>query len=480
MKPTDTRLRLFAAVSGGALLLYLRTLAPSITWNHHGADSGDLAAAVATGGVPHPPGYPTYLLLGSLFNHLPLGDTAARLNLLSAVCAALAAGVMAVLMQRTLPGKERTLPAAAAALMLAFSGPVWNQAVITEVTTLHLLLAALLLYLACRLTPTNQSRLLPLLGGLLGVGLGNHLTLGLLAPGLVWLLKARTAPAAARRVILAFLVGLGVYGLIPIRAAAMAPVNWGLAVTPTNFWWLVSAAAYRPLLFGLPLALLPTRLLAGLYLLADAFMWWGLPVGLFGLTHLRRIHPRLAAATLTTFLLFWIYAAAYNSIDSHVLLLPALAVFAVWLGWGLAYLGDMLPAVISRRVGYVWLGLAMVSPVLNFSTCDLSGDTQALAYAQRTLAAAPAEAVILTSGDAETFALWYGRYGLGLRPDTAIVNTNLLPYGWYRALLAQHHPHLRLTDRAGRPVITAGDLLARNSPFAPVLRADPPSIYDTK
>ncbi|MER3458900.1 MAG: hypothetical protein C4309_10005, partial [Chloroflexota bacterium] len=53
-----------------ALGIYARTLAPTISWAHASGDGGDLIAAVYTGGVPHPTGYPTYLLLGSLFTAL--------------------------------------------------------------------------------------------------------------------------------------------------------------------------------------------------------------------------------------------------------------------------------------------------------------------------------------------------------------------------------------------------------------------------
>jgi hypothetical protein len=70
------------------LLVYLLTLARTLTWAHDGADGGDLIVAVLTGGVPHPPGYPTYLLLGSLFARLQVGAPAFRLNLMSAVGAA--------------------------------------------------------------------------------------------------------------------------------------------------------------------------------------------------------------------------------------------------------------------------------------------------------------------------------------------------------------------------------------------------------
>src|SRR5438046_1698489 len=56
---------------GGALALYLPTLAPDLTWRAGGADGGDLITAAAQLGIPHPTGYPTYTLLAALFLRLP-------------------------------------------------------------------------------------------------------------------------------------------------------------------------------------------------------------------------------------------------------------------------------------------------------------------------------------------------------------------------------------------------------------------------
>ena len=54
-------------------------------------DSGELVAAVHTLGIPHPSGYPLYVLLGKLFSMaLPIGSIAFRMSLFSAVCAAAA------------------------------------------------------------------------------------------------------------------------------------------------------------------------------------------------------------------------------------------------------------------------------------------------------------------------------------------------------------------------------------------------------
>ena len=72
------------------LLLYVVTLAPTLTQKHLGIDSGDLLTAAFNFGVPHPTGYPTYVLLLKLFSYLiPFGNFALKGNLFSALLGAI-------------------------------------------------------------------------------------------------------------------------------------------------------------------------------------------------------------------------------------------------------------------------------------------------------------------------------------------------------------------------------------------------------
>lgn len=80
----DSRLKHIFAVSAGliCLVIYTLTLFPSITF----LDSGELAAVSFTFGVPHPTGYPLFLIIGWIVSHIPIGSSVIyRLNLLSAV-----------------------------------------------------------------------------------------------------------------------------------------------------------------------------------------------------------------------------------------------------------------------------------------------------------------------------------------------------------------------------------------------------------
>ena len=69
--------------------------ARDLTWAFYSGDGGELITAVMTGGIPHPPGYPTYLLLGRLAALLPVTPIAYRFALLSAFCGAITAAMTA-------------------------------------------------------------------------------------------------------------------------------------------------------------------------------------------------------------------------------------------------------------------------------------------------------------------------------------------------------------------------------------------------
>ncbi len=164
---------LFLPVALVLLAVYGFTMPPSLTWAHWGADGGDLATAVARGRLPHPPGFPTYLLLGAAVVRLPWGDPAWRLNLLSALAAAGAAGLTAVALS---PVVSSHAVAVAAGLSLGLAPLFWSQALITEVYAPAALLSAAVLLLALHPAPAWPR------GLLWGLGVGVHPTLLFLAP----------------------------------------------------------------------------------------------------------------------------------------------------------------------------------------------------------------------------------------------------------------------------------------------------------
>ena len=66
----------------------MRTLAPDVLYS----DSGEFQTLAYTLGMTHSTGYPVYLPLARLLGFLPLGTLAWRVNLLSALSAAVTLG----------------------------------------------------------------------------------------------------------------------------------------------------------------------------------------------------------------------------------------------------------------------------------------------------------------------------------------------------------------------------------------------------
>lgn len=432
---------------------YLRTLAPGITWANDGSDSGDLVTAAATLGVPHPSGYPTYVLLARLFQLIPLGDLAYRTTLLSAAAAVLAAlGVYAItraLLAGDLPGWLAAATAAGAALALGLTPVLWGQAVVAEVYALNALFAALALWLLLRelrhAPPAAPWALA------IGLALGNHLTIALLAG--LWLLAALyAAPRGARMRRMCGLAlwgaaGLLVYAYLPLRAAAHPPINWGDPRDLASAWWVVSGQLYRPLAFGLPRDELAGRLASSAGLLLRQFGWAGLALGLVGLLYGAPRERMFVWAGAVAALGYTAFAVGYNTADSYHYLIPVFMIVAIWAGLGVGLALSLLrrlhrlaapAAAIGLAALLAWRALTILPQV------DASGDRRAIVFAERALAAAPPGALVVADGDLDAFPLWYYHYALGRRPDLAVLVDPLLDFAWYRRNLAAVYPALRV------------------------------------
>ena len=287
------------AVGAASLALYLVTLAPTLTWGFEfrAVDGGEFLATAKVLGIPHPPGYPTYVLLLKAFTTLvPFGDFAYRGNLLSALLASASVFVLYWVTIRFCRAVEpnaangyAVIAAALGALTFAASPLVWSQAVVTEVYTLNALFLAALLLIAADLALQRQSqtssgvasitRRLALFGLLLGLGLGNHITLIVFAaPLLYWIGSAiGWRRLASPWTFAAFILGLGVYAYLPIRSAQGPPINWGHADTIPGLLWMVTARPYQEYVFGVPAGTLVSRALEWTNLVFSQFN----PLGLF-------------------------------------------------------------------------------------------------------------------------------------------------------------------------------------------------------
>ncbi len=280
-----------AAAFACALVLYLLTLAPTVTFE----DSGELISAAASLGVPHEPGYPLWTLIAHAFTWLPIGNVAWRCNLVSAVFTALAAALVAWATMLVVdecrggagtgrraagrasaaasgaepPAGSPWWPATdagalvpcgaglaaglAAGLLAAIAATTWSQAIITEVYGLDAALVGLLLVLTLvwsrAPTPRLRGRLFLAICLVLGLGLTAHDTFIVFLPvlalyGLV--LERRLRPSWRRLAAGAglYCLGLAPYLYLPLAARRSPLMDWGDPRSWTTFWRVVMRRQY--------------------------------------------------------------------------------------------------------------------------------------------------------------------------------------------------------------------------------------------
>lgn len=230
-----------------SLGLYLATMAPDLPPGH---DSAELVTAATVLGIPHPPGYPLYTLLGHLFTSAWGGNPAWAMNLFSVLSASVAVGLAGWAFSVASGSAPAGL---AAALAFAVARTPWRMAVGAEVFSLHLALVAGLLAVAAAWRDAGlpaRRRLVGLGGLLLGLGLAHHQTVVLVVPGLGawWLLARGSRPGGwTWGAALAFLAGLSPLAWLPWRASQDPPLNWGDPDSPGRFLWVVARQGYGSL-----------------------------------------------------------------------------------------------------------------------------------------------------------------------------------------------------------------------------------------
>jgi hypothetical protein len=432
--------------------LYLRTIAPGLTWAFDGADGGDLVTAVATGGVPHPSGYPAYLLIASLFIKIPLGSLAFRTNLLS-VFFTIATAFMIYTIVRELG--NTIFSASIASLVFGTFPLVWSQAIITEVYALNAFFISLILYFFIK---RFSNPLMDLAWGCLaGLGIGNHLTIAFTLP---LMFVGPPGPAEIEGVsikrsifryirviairLLGLCLGLCVYLVIPIRAATEAPINWGNAKDLNGLFWLVTGKMYWGRMNDFSFAYLLKGTQAWSHFMFEQLGIYGILL-VFIVLALLFSRSRFYLATGWLILIYSIFSILYYSPDSYIYLIPALLAISVWMGLSAEWVAERFSSRALRwkpLFEFILLGLILIHGFLEIPKMDLSADHAVDKYAKTILNSAPTKAILFSEGDEATFALWYYVYAYHQRPDMAIISNDLLSEPWYQAVLKYTYPDL--------------------------------------
>lgn len=437
---------------GTAAAVALVTLVAARVAMLPGIDFWDTAELQTVGplmGTAHPPGFPTYVLLGWVASVVlqPLGEPAFRMNLLAGLCVAAAAGITVDLVAAL---TRSTLAGILAGLGLAFTPIVWAIGTHADVHSLHILFVAAILRLLVAWQsrigaglPARPDRWLVAAAMVFGLSVGNHFLTLLVAPAIAAFVRlVDRETLASRRLVASCAIALVatvaiVYVELPLRAGPFrAPLVYGHPETWTGFWYVALGEQFLGSVVN-PFAdvartmgSLVDRVVGAFGILAPL-----VPVGYWVTWRLNRPYATLTGGAA---LITCLFAGSYINADiGRYYLGPALMAWT-WIGILAARLTGVARRVVADTTSdrramarapapiAVALTVVLIAPTLvslpdRFAAVDASHKRAAAGWVDHALAVMAPGAVIVSWWSYST-PLWYAQRVEGRRPDLSIID----------------------------------------------------------
>ncbi|MBI4458341.1 DUF2723 domain-containing protein [Candidatus Uhrbacteria bacterium] len=474
----------------------LATALPLLPTTFSFEDSAEFAAAAATLGVPHPSGYPLYVLAAHLFTLLPFGTVPWRVAFFSAVCAAAALSAFFVLARKLAEAVHGRLAwrqeALIAIVMLALAASElwWSQAIYAKVYALHVLLLALASIALFDWIERRAAGSLCAAAFFFGLASANHLFLTApLAPFFVAAVLAadRRAFRSVRLVstaLAALAVGLTPYAWLAWRLLAAAPAGsyaFGSAGTSAEVVAYILRTQYADVgiggwnKFGIAVDM-AKQAVFGL----GPVLLFAVP-GLASLVRTRRPAARIGAAwclavALGFLPIVFLRSTAWSAENAYiyrVYALPSSAFFAVLGAVGVVEAGRFLKRSAAAAAMVAALSAwCLVSGGASLPGVRAFSSPFADAYVRSLIADLPPDAVLIVDDygavrDTELFGLAFLQTVEKLRPDVTIAQDAGMPVFHIPSLPARYE-HFSVPMRrrmlidavladvrfAGRPIFT--------------------------
>ncbi|MCO4770168.1 MAG: DUF2723 domain-containing protein [Deltaproteobacteria bacterium] len=429
--------RIFLGVAAATFALYVLLAAPGVTW----FDGGEFAAVIGSMGVSHPPGQPAFMVLGKLAALLPVGSLAFRLSMLSAGCAALAAGSLALLVSRATarlwgePSGHAPLAGVTSGLLLGVSPGLALQGVRPELYGLALLLGLLA---ALAVQSGGRRGLALAVVPLCVAGAVHHAMLVAAVPGFFLLALGRgrgSLRSAATATLLLLPFGLLQFLWLPLRSMTRPEIDFGVARTFERVVMAATGASYAR-----SYRLEPGQLTRNLSEHAAVFRadlgWFALALSVLSVLWLLwRVRPRpllvafvfVAAGVLPTALQGVFFP---ENPDAHGYLLGPMAVLAAGAGlgaWALVAPLRERSRTLSTALGVTLVIGAVAGPL---SQTTLEADFSELESPRRLSAEllhdATPGALVLLGGDSWLMPALAARVWERRRPDLFVFGLHML------------------------------------------------------
>ncbi len=465
-----------------SLVVYIITLNPTVTF----MDSGELAAACATFGIPHPTGYPLYLVIGFLFSKLPFSASPVyNLNLLSAVMSAAAVVVFFYclilfvdLLREIKPVKQRqqnkqkkqkneqpeyrrseaeiVLIAFFSSLVFAFSRTFWLNADTIEVYPLHTLFIIIIIFFCLKIfsdLKAENKKIWILLFVFLGLSFANHMTTIFLLPGIVFVfyIQYRANPIYTKSVTSAaiyIIPGLLLYIILFIRASAQPYLNWSDPSNFSNFMHHVTGGDYSQLMFSASSVFAHNSGLFFSSVLSEFAIASGI-IAVIGLISVYFKNKNLFYFLLILIVSCLLYSLNYNIRDVLVYFILVYVVLGITFAAGLIRLLDYLVKNINLEknvfAATIVLGLVLAGWSFKFNyTADNNSSNYAVEdITLNALNQVKPNAIIMSFdwGYIYPASIYYQQVGK-VREDVKVFNVKFLSVSWYLDMIKKYYPDI--------------------------------------
>lgn len=437
---------LAATAFGISLVLYLITLAPSIT----PGDSAEMTVAGISLQVPHSPGYPLTTLIYRLSTILWTPDPGRAANLLSAFLAALSIALLYALALRVL---KHPLIALSAAILFAIAPGHWALSLTAGVFPLATLLGIATLWSWVRARDEQTAPAYWLAAYLSGLAAIAHWTNLLLLPGMLILTVGKRG--VSRGFLYApvfFLLGLSPAATLLARARHL-PAGEGADLSQFGTWWQYVTLRGGDASFG------SRALLDGGAPATSAISWDGVVGSVLGesVRHFLEVIVEPFGAAFAMVVLFGVLFALRRSVREGLALLALLLFTGPFLVSLIGPRNDPIAqdelvrfcrltyavCVLGFCAGLIWIGVSMSKfdraagvalPSLffiggvvfillqAFTQANRGRDRIALDLGGDILGMLPPGSTLLVDEDDHRFSVLYQQYGLGKRRDVQVLD----------------------------------------------------------
>jgi hypothetical protein len=389
-------------------------------------DGAEFYIAVRALGIPHPSGYPLFILIGRLI--YLLNTSPFLLNLLPGIFTSLSVLFLYLIILRM---TKDHLIGIVLSLFFAFGREIWLQSIAAEIYTLNLFFFAFMIYLLTNAS-TNK-RFIPMLFLVSGLALTNHLTAMLyVIPICIFVFVQKKK--SIRYLPLA-IIPITLYLYFPIRSLTNPILDLFNPENLGQFIDYVSGRAfhYRTLFFSAPY--IAEQLTQFLY------AWWRqflilIPVGCYGIFRIE--DKKLRNLLVIMMVLIFSYSLLYNIPDKQGYYLPFYAIWLLFIALGLS-------KIVPYRFKVALIIFPLLNIIVNYRICNLSRESS-LDDLSASIYVSLADKSIIISDDYFVYCSILNE-SFDRKKQIVPVAQFYLRMDWYTEQLSQAYPNIIIPER---------------------------------